>query len=206
MGADLALSLIDQGQVQTPWIFNTDADAQLPNGYFSVPGDIAARVSTSIGSTSMSAVVYPFFHETEDQAAAAYDCFLRYQTLGLRWAGSPYAYGALGSCIAVSANHYAAVRGFPPRAAGEDFYLLNKLAKTGTIWCADTSPLQLGDRPSERVPFGTGPRVKRIREGFAKGVPFTVYPPKLIVPSNRSMAPFVPGPRRQNTTTPSRSV
>ena len=52
---------------------------------------------------------------------------------GLAWAGSPYAYQAMGSCIAVRPEAYAAVRGFPRKNAAEDFYVLDKLAKVGSI-------------------------------------------------------------------------
>jgi hypothetical protein len=48
------------------------------------------------------------------------------------------------------------VRGFPKKMAGEDFYLLNKLAKVGAIHCLDGDPIVLSGRISNRVPFGTG--------------------------------------------------
>ena len=73
----------------------------------------------------------------EDQfcntATALYELRLHHYVLGLEYAGSPYAYHTLGSCLAVKADAYAQVRGFPKRAGAEDFYLLNKLAKLGAM-------------------------------------------------------------------------
>ena len=40
--------------------------------------------------------------------------------LGLEFAASPYAWHSLGSCLAVTPEAYAAVRGFPKRAGGEE--------------------------------------------------------------------------------------
>jgi hypothetical protein len=51
---------------------------------------------------------------------------------------------------------YAEVRGFPKKNAAEDFYVLNKLAKVGSIVRLAGRPLVLEGRLSDRVPFGTG--------------------------------------------------
>ena len=68
--------------------------------------------------------------------------------------------------MAVSAVHYAKVRGFPKREAGEDFYLLNKLAKVGSVLelgpGEDCLPIEIESRRSDRVPFGTGAAVNKI--------------------------------------------
>jgi hypothetical protein len=68
--------------------------------------------------------------------------------------------------MALNAFHYAKVRGFPRREAGEDFYLLNKLAKVGAVLeleaGPDCAPIEIESRRSDRVPFGTGAAVTRI--------------------------------------------
>jgi hypothetical protein len=89
---------------------------------------------------------------------------LHHYVLGLQSAGSPYAFHTLGSSLAVSIESYVSGRGFPKRMAGEDFYLLNKVAKLGAVWRADGAPILLSGRPSHRVPFGTGPAIRRIQE------------------------------------------
>jgi hypothetical protein len=126
--------------------------------------------------------LYRFVHRPEDdttlaQAIALYEISLRYYVLGLAYAGSPYAYHTIGSTLAVDAASYAMVRGFPKRTAGEDFYLLSKLAKVGSIAKISGDPIVLRGRPSDRVPFGTGPAVRRIAEmGVDK---FKLYEPSL---------------------------
>jgi hypothetical protein len=87
--------------------------------------------------------------------------YMRHYVLGLEAAGSPYAYHSIGSTIVVDAGAYAAVRGVPKRHGAEDFHLLNKLAKQGSIARLGGSPILLDARASQRVPFGTGPAIRR---------------------------------------------
>ena len=161
IGADIALSLINNRQVLEPWIFNTDADVRLPRSYF------AAVAGKQINATirSPAAILYPFTHRPASgtvEACALYEISLYYYVCGLRYAASHYAFTTVGSTIAIHANHYAMVRGFPRRPAGEDFYLLNKLAKTGTIDQLTEPLIEISGRLSERVPFGTGVGIKKI--------------------------------------------
>jgi hypothetical protein len=167
IGADIALALWAEGRVELPFIFSTDADATLPADYFrrAEPG-AAARL-------------FPFRHVSGadagiDAATALYERSLRYHVLGLAHAGSPYAYQSLGSALALDCESYAAVRGFPRRQAGEDFYVLDKLAKLGDIVPLGGEPIELHSRSSERVPFGTGPRVRAL---VTAGGDVSVYHP-----------------------------
>ena len=153
IGNDLALALHADGRIASPWIHNTDADTLLANDYFDQ--------TEPIPEDGNAAALYFFEHrfgDDEDLALAGrlYEISLRYYTLGLAWAGSPYAYEAMGSCIAIRPEAYAAVRGFPRKNAAEDFYVLDKLAKVGSIARLAGTPLRLEGRLSDRVPFGTG--------------------------------------------------
>ncbi len=153
IGNDFALALHASGRVAAPWIHNTDADTLLANDYFDQTEPIPVDGS--------AAALYFFEHRFgggEELALAGrlYEISLRYYTLGLAWAGSPYAYEAMGSCIAIRPEAYAAVRGFPRKNAAEDFYVLDKLAKVGSITRLAGTPLLLEGRLSDRVPFGTG--------------------------------------------------
>lgn len=96
------------------------------------------------------------------QVTRLYEQRLAQYVDGLALAGSPYAYHTLGSTIAVHAEAYARVRGFPKRNGGEDFHLLNKLAKAGGITSLDAPLIQIQTRSSDRVPFGTGPAVSQL--------------------------------------------
>ena len=170
IGGDVALAAIHTGASQARLIHMTDCDVCLPADYFKVSG-----------RPSMSALIYRFMHEPSgepviDEAHARYEAYLRYYMLGLRHAGSPYAFHAIGSCIATGVTAYAGVRGVPKRQAGEDFYLLNKLAKVGRIETAAGLPIRIRARHSLRVPFGTG----RSTHDIAKDVnAYCIYDPAI---------------------------
>ncbi len=172
IGNDFALALHGAGRIASAGIHNTDADVLLPNDYF----DQIQRPGKT-GTEDDAAAVYFFEHRfAEDpglaEAGRLYEISLRYYTLGLAWAGSPYAYESMGSCIAVRPPAYAAVRGFPKKDAAEDFYFLNKVAKVGAVRRLAGAPLLLEGRVSDRVPFGTGKALgdlvakPRSRSGF----------------------------------------
>jgi len=169
LAADCLLELIATGAITAPWIFSTDADACLPGGYFETVAGLTEPVV---------AVSLPFAHGREgaampavksldavDLAQKIYDLRLHLYRAGIERVNPAYAWTALGSALIVSASAYAQVRGFPRRAAGEDFYLLNKLAKVGQILTERTHPLpviRVRTRSSNRVPFGTGPAINAI--------------------------------------------
>ncbi|MGB1139653.1 MAG: hypothetical protein ACPG1A_02070 [Halioglobus sp.] len=155
-GCDMALQWMVDGAIATPWIYCTDADATLPDDYFS-----------RLEAVDAPAAVFPFVHvKAEDpachEATLLYEQCLAHYVSGLALARSPYAFHTIGSCIAIQAEAYAQVRGFPQRAGAEDFYLLNKLAKLAPVVSLEGDPVRLAARVSNRVPFGTGPAVKAI--------------------------------------------
>ncbi len=171
IGADLATALIYRERIRSGWIHCTDGDVHLPDAYFRCTNTDRFPAST------YAALVYPYCHtafadsEVPAEVLRAtwlYELSLRYYVAGLRYADSPYAFNTIGSTMAVSAEYYAKVRGFPKREAGEDFYLLNKLAKVGQVReltaGTDCEPLQIEARRSDRVPFGTGAAVNRITD------------------------------------------
>lgn len=173
LGADLVLALAERGALEHRWIHNTDADARLPARHCEL-GLRAARARRAVGC------VAPFWHAPSgdaavDAATAAYELELRYYVAGLRHAGSPWAFHTIGSTISLSCSAYAAVRGFPRREAGEDFYLLNKLAKLGPLVTRAGPPVEIRSRRSTRAPFGTGPAV----ESLLAGRPAQVYDPRV---------------------------
>ncbi len=157
-GCDLAFKWISEGAIGGRWICSTDADATLPPGYFRQLEHLPAGAA---GAT------FPFWHAPgEDEACnlatALYELRLQHYVRGLEYAGSPYAFHTIGSTLAVSFEGYAQVRGFPKRAGGEDFYLLNKIAKTGPVIRLAGECIELASRHSQRAPFGTGPAVAKI--------------------------------------------
>lgn len=173
LGADLVLRLHQLGMLRSAWIHCTDADARLPAEHFERVANIAA-------GDGVVATVAPFWHvpgddPATDEATAHYELSLRYYVAGLRFAASPFAFQTIGSLISVSCSAYASVRGFPRRQAGEDFYLLNKLAKLGVVRELGGAPVEIRSRRSSRVPFGTGPAVEALLGGHA----LQVYDPRV---------------------------
>jgi hypothetical protein len=178
LGADLAVRLWARGQIACSQIACSDADATLPPDYF------ARLVRAAAAQPSSPALLWPFQHvpggdPTLDEATLLYEISLRYYVLGLAAAGSPYAYQSVGSSLCVDARAYVSVRGFPKRAAAEDFYLLDKLAKLGKLRRLSGAPLRLRARLSERVPFGTGRRTREIAELARPREDFELYSPAL---------------------------
>lgn len=172
IGCDLALALCASGNIASDWIHCSDADAILPKDYF----------AASEAHLTAAALTYPFTHtqpndNDEHAAIELYERYLRSYVEGLRRAGSAYAFHTIGSCIAVKAEAYAKVRGFPRRAAGEDFYLLNKVAKLGPVVTPSSHPVELSARLSGRVPFGTGPALtKLLANGQLQDTPLFYHP------------------------------
>ncbi len=80
--------------------------------------------------------------------------------------------------MALRHRAYCEARGFPKRAGGEDFYLLNKLAKLGCVREVSAVVITLEARLSDRVPFGTGPAVGKIL-ALEDPAQFTYYAPEV---------------------------
>ena len=152
IGGDIALACIADQIVDSPWIHCTDGDVKLPDNYFDTP-DLKPDVAVAI---------YPFCHQPIHNDILQYEISLRYYVTALAQAGSPYAFQTIGSLLKINANHYAMVRGFPRRLAAEDFYMLNKLAKTGKVMRLQHPDIILSSRVSKRVPFGTGAAMARL--------------------------------------------
>lgn len=171
LGCDVGLALIHAGVSTSPYLWTTDGDARVDENYFDISNE-----------PESAALLSPFQHAydlktLEGRALKAYDSFLHYYVAGLKYAGSPYAFHTIGSTIIVAAEAYAQVRGFPKREAGEDFYLLNKVAKVGCVRVRSTGVVTLSQRSSLRVPFGTGSSTVDIMQLFSAGETYRIYHP-----------------------------
>jgi hypothetical protein len=102
----------------------------------------------------------------------------------------------MGSSIVTRADAYAEVRGFPRRQAGEDFYLLDKLAKLGGIHRPARQPIELLSRRSTRVPFGTGARVGELVDS---GELLTTYHPRVFELLQLTLKALVRGALERST-------
>ncbi len=109
------------------------------------------------------------------EAIINYELYLRYYVNALRWAGFPYAFQTLGSCISVHAAAYQKQGGMNTRKAGEDFYFIHKMTALGGISEVNTTTIYPSDRLSERVPFGTGHAIGKYLDNGRPDYP--VYAP-----------------------------
>ncbi|TSA26153.1 MAG: hypothetical protein D4R67_08520 [Bacteroidetes bacterium] len=157
----------------TDIILSLDADTLFAEAYF----DSVARVLSNLPDAMALAV--PYYHRVPADPRAArailrYEIYMRYYLLNLRRIGSPYAFTALGSAMAVPVWAYRKVGGMTPRLSGEDFYFLQKLRKAGRLisWCGEK--VHPAARFSSRVFFGTGPAMIRGANGDWDSYP--VYP------------------------------
>ena len=165
MGMDAALACLHRsGEDFQCILLSLDADTLVEENYLSEAGEFFRR-------GRWAAAFVDFAHRADSQdplerdAILRYEIFLRYYRLGLCYAGSPYAFFAIGSAMACRDRSYAAVRGMCIRDAAEDFYFLNKLAKVGPIGQIDRTKVHPSSRRSVRVPFGTGKTVGRYLDG-----------------------------------------
>jgi hypothetical protein len=145
--------------------FSLDADTIVSPDYLETAGNELRKSGCAGG-------VISFKHQKADSAESQaaideYEAFLNYYVEGLRWAGSPYAFHTVGSCICFTASGYVRANGFAARRqAGEDFYFCVELAKTGGICEINKTMVLPSARVSRRVPFGTG---KRMAEAALNG-------------------------------------
>ncbi|SEK88096.1 hypothetical protein SAMN05216262_103198 [Colwellia chukchiensis] len=177
IGADLALKLYHQGQISSSWLHSTDADAHLPDNYLSAYGQANPLLDKAVVTCCN------FYHYSRHlaihDANMRYENALRYYVAGLQYAQSPSAYFTIGSTLSFDVFAYSQARGFPKRSAGEDFYLLNKLAKLGEVAFLSDVLIKLDARPSQRVPFGTGPAVQNIMHLAQTGADYYYYHPQV---------------------------
>jgi hypothetical protein len=163
IGMDAALAVLNGRGPGGGVICCLDADTLVEENYLSA-------VCNHFSDTRNSAAVARYAHQRPADlkllsAICCYEIYLRAYVMGLSFAGSPYAFHAIGSTMACTAQAYVDVRGMNRRTAAEDFHFLNKIAKIGSIGVIETTTVFPSPRPSDRVPFGTGRRVLRFLTG-----------------------------------------
>jgi hypothetical protein len=135
-----------------------------------VQPDYLSALVRHFEQSTCGAAVIPFQHQRgstpqSDRIITRYELFLRGYVLGLALAGSPYAFHSVGSAMACRASAYVKIGGMNSRAAGEDFYYLQQLARTVGVEQLKGTVVHPSPRASHRVPFGTGRSVSRMQAG-----------------------------------------
>ncbi len=159
-------------------VVSLDADTDFDSDY------LQAVVDTMNAHPDHNAFSVPYYHplshdEALDRPMLRYECYMRHYLLGLLRIGSPYAFTALGSAMVFPLWAYRRVGGITPLQGGEDFYLLQKFAKTGRIVGQFVEPyhgqgmvVRPQGRISSRVPFGTGPAIAKGTNAMEDSYPF----------------------------------
>lgn len=145
-------------------IFSLDADTLVPKKYFS------ETESFIHANSNIDCLIFNFSHPVSGNvfsskiynAVCQYELHLRYYKYMLRLIDYPFYHYTIGSCFAVKAKTYVKVGGMNKRKAGEDFYFLQKVFQVVKTAFIPEIKLIPSPRPSWRVPFGTGPAVRKI--------------------------------------------
>jgi glycosyltransferase involved in cell wall biosynthesis len=145
-------------------IVNYDADCRCDGNYLRAIEEHFAQNPKTAGCS--------IYFEHAPGPADLYELHLRYYVQGLRYAGHPYAFHTVGSCMAVRAQVYMEQGGMNKRKAGEDFYFLQKVIALGNYTDLLTTRVIPSARESDRVPFGTG---KAVGDQL-QGKPALTYP------------------------------
>lgn len=164
LGMDAVVAAQEPELLERTVIASLDADTVVEPDYFSALRQWFERDSAT------AALSIPFRHRPgatpeEESAIRRYEAYLDRHVAGLRAAGSPYAFHTVGSAFAVRASDYVRAGGMRVRKGGEDFYFLQAAAKSGKVVSGDRVLVYPSPRPSARVPFGTGPAVRKLLEG-----------------------------------------
>ncbi|HPR30711.1 MAG TPA: glycosyltransferase [Prolixibacteraceae bacterium] len=163
IGMDWAIGHFNQYDRPEGILVSLDADCRVEENYLKEIHRAFDKRPDRVGATLY--FEHPLDEGMAGEAMAAYELYLRYYRHALRLSGFPHAHYSLGSCFAVRAGAYVAQGGMNRRKAGEDFYFLQKLLPYGDLGEINTTCVFPSSRISERVPFGTGPILKRILQG-----------------------------------------
>ncbi len=160
---DSACQRFDEEKVNDGVIFSLDADTLVPPDYFTDLERLAVSPKTGC-------FIFNFKHPLEGNAfppdiynaIILYELHLRYYKNILQSIGYPYYQYTIGSCFAVRAKLYMQAGGMSRRKGGEDFYFLHKIFPNTETEFLNHTYLTPSPRASWRVPFGTGPAIKKI--------------------------------------------
>ncbi len=164
IGMDAALNMLDYSLNVSPLLFCLDADTLVEKNYIAAGEEFFMQYPNAVAG------VFRVIHQAGEtveieEAIRSYELYMDEFVKGLEFAGSPYAYHAIGSAIICPAEAYVKCGGMKMKNGGEDFYFLQALRKLGPIHDVNTTTVHPESRLSDRVAFGTGPRLNRILSG-----------------------------------------
>lgn len=161
---DIAAERFNKLNTPNGIILSLDADSLVPQDYFTSIDNCKALFPKT------DCFIFNFRHPTAGndfnakvyEGVALYELYLRYYKHMLQSIGFPYFHYTIGSCFAVTAENYIKHGGMSKRKAGEDFYFLQKIFPNSHTYFLKDTIVSPSARPSWRVPFGTGPEIRKI--------------------------------------------
>lgn len=171
IGMDLAVAHFLQNGKPGGIIISLDADCTVSDNF------MVSVYEAFSDNERLNATVHNYFHRVEkndhplENAVRQYEDYIRYFREMLKQTGFPYYYHTIGSAFAVTADAYVRVGGMGRQQGGEDFYFLQKVFALGDVKELNDTVVYPMARFSDRIPFGTGPALKKIMDepdGFMK--------------------------------------
>jgi hypothetical protein len=177
IGMDEAVARLARSRVMPGVVASLDADCTVADTYlrdifFAFDNDPTCRALSIAFEHDISGAA----HDPLRYAMVEYELHLRCYVQGQITARFPYAFHTIGSAMAFRAESYAAEGGMNQRQGGEDFYFIQKLVAVGGYRNLQTTTVYPAVRQSDRVPFGTGPALRR---AVSTGEPIATYSPRI---------------------------
>ncbi len=163
IGMDMAVGRFNAHNKPDGLIVSLDADCIVEKNY------LASIIRAFEADPQAGCATIYFEHPVEGNdydkiiydAITQYELHLRYHIGFLRHIDFPYAYHTIGSGFAVKALTYIRQGGMNTRKAGEDFYFLHKIFPVSRTIEINSTAVFPSPRQSSRVPYGTGPAIRK---------------------------------------------
>ena len=162
IGMDLAVAHFLLNDKHRGILISLDADCTVSDNFM-----VSVYEAFAVNAR-LNATVHHFYHRVAkndpqlEHAVRQYEDYIRYFREMLQHTGFPYYYHTIGSAFAVTADAYVRVGGMGRQQGGEDFYFLQKVFALGNVRELNDAVVYPMARFSDRVPFGTGPALKKI--------------------------------------------
>ncbi|MBQ9774640.1 MAG: hypothetical protein IJW17_01240 [Lentisphaeria bacterium] len=163
LGFDAVIAALPPEALEETVLYSLDADTVVEKEYLNSVRNVLLK-------SSAGAVAVGVSHQTGDtpemeHAIREYERYLDRYVDRLRTVHSPYAFHTIGSAFAVRGDVYVRSGGMRLRQAGEDFYVLQAVAKSYGVTELTAKLVHPSPRFSHRVPFGTGRAVEQLLNG-----------------------------------------
>ena len=161
IGMDEAIRRFNANNNSKGIILSLDADTLVDKNYFAEVENYFLNQPDAIGANIRFDHIKEGIDLKLKEGIELYEAYMAYYKDAHAYIGFPFAMYTIGSAFAVTADAYVKQGGMVKRVAGEDFYFLNKLTTLGKLGEINSTCVYPSSRVSSRVPFGTGPNMRR---------------------------------------------